>query len=35
MASDELPIDDRIDNALAEWRDLPWWEKAYYWVVTL
>lgn len=30
-----LPIDDRIDNALTEWRALPWWKKAYYWVVTL
>lgn len=31
MASD-LPIDDRIENAQAEWHSLPWYRRLWYWV---
>jgi hypothetical protein len=27
-----MTIDDRIDNALAEWRHLPWWRRWWEWV---
>lgn len=29
-----VPIDDRIDNALSEWRALPWWKRLWYWLVS-
>ena len=26
-----VPIDDRIDNALTEWRRLPWYVRLWEW----
>jgi hypothetical protein len=29
---EKLPLDDRLDNALAAWHALPWWRKVWEWV---
>lgn len=29
-----LPLDDRIDNALATWRALPWHKRLFWWLVS-
>jgi hypothetical protein len=33
MASD-LPVDDRIDNAISEWQALPWHQRLFWWAVS-
>jgi hypothetical protein len=32
---DDLPLDDRLQNALEDWESLSWWRKLVYWLVTL
>ena len=31
----ELSVDDRIENAQADWNALPWYRRAWFWAVTL
>lgn len=29
-----VSLDDRIDNALADWDELPWYKRLWYWAVS-
>jgi hypothetical protein len=34
MTASDLPTNDRIENAQAEWDHLAWYKRLWYWVVS-